>query len=89
MSGVSEGEEVTLKLLMKKMEDFAKERDWEQYHSPRNLLLALNGQFSLFHFPDCPHASYQSSFPIPLSSLFCMPRTLALPPPPPLLAALP
>ena len=42
MSGVSEGEEiVTLKLLMKKMEDFAKERDWEKYHSPRNLLLAL------------------------------------------------
>ncbi|PWA63667.1 dCTP pyrophosphatase 1 [Artemisia annua] len=44
MSGVSEGEEVTLKLLMKKMEDFAKERDWEQYHSPRNLLLALVGE---------------------------------------------
>ncbi|GKC91468.1 dCTP pyrophosphatase 1, partial [Tanacetum coccineum] len=45
MSGVSEGEEiVTLKLLTKKMEDFAQERDWEKYHSPRNLLLALVGE---------------------------------------------
>ncbi|XP_057808293.1 uncharacterized protein LOC131023065 [Salvia miltiorrhiza] len=35
---------VTLDLLKKKMDDFAKERDWEQYHSPRNLLLALVGE---------------------------------------------
>ncbi|RZC47243.1 hypothetical protein C5167_040188 [Papaver somniferum] len=26
------------------MVDFAKERDWEMYHSPRNLLLALVGE---------------------------------------------
>ena len=26
------------------MADFARERDWEQYHSPRNLLLALVGE---------------------------------------------
>ncbi|KAL1544563.1 dCTP diphosphatase [Salvia divinorum] len=40
-----DGEEsVTLDLLKKKMDDFAKERDWEQYHSPRNLLLALVGE---------------------------------------------
>jgi hypothetical protein len=32
---------VTLEELRKKMADFARERDWEQYHSPRNLLLAL------------------------------------------------
>ncbi|KAL6567043.1 hypothetical protein OROMI_015447 [Orobanche minor] len=32
---------VTLDLLKKKMDEFAKERDWEKYHSPRNLLLAL------------------------------------------------
>lgn len=40
---VPEGEEqsVTLELLRQKMADFAKERDWGQYHSPRNLLLAL------------------------------------------------
>ncbi|XP_047070134.1 dCTP pyrophosphatase 1-like [Lolium rigidum] len=35
---------VTLEELRKKMADFARERDWEQYHSPRNLLLALVGE---------------------------------------------
>ncbi|KAL6497836.1 hypothetical protein OROHE_026863 [Orobanche hederae] len=39
------GEEcVTLDLLKKKMDEFAKERNWEKYHSPRNLLLALVGE---------------------------------------------
>ena len=33
--------DVGLKELSKKLNDFAKERDWEQYHSPRNLLLAM------------------------------------------------
>lgn len=32
---------VTLDELKEKMADFAKERDWDQFHSPRNLLLAL------------------------------------------------
>ncbi|KAE8708101.1 F-box protein SKIP23-like [Hibiscus syriacus] len=32
---------VSLDLLKQKMADFAKERDWDQFHSPRNLLLAL------------------------------------------------
>lgn len=32
---------VTLEELKNKMEDFAMERDWDQFHSPRNLLLAL------------------------------------------------
>lgn len=41
MTEVSEGESVTLEELKKKMADFAKERDWDQFHSPRNLLLAL------------------------------------------------
>ncbi|CAK9140873.1 unnamed protein product [Ilex paraguariensis] len=45
MKGVLEGEEsVTLDLLRHKMAEFAKERDWEQFHSPRNLLLALVGE---------------------------------------------
>ncbi|XP_009759574.1 uncharacterized protein LOC107804914 [Nicotiana tabacum] len=45
MTGISKEEEsVTLELLRKKMEDFAKERDWEKFHSPRNLLLALVGE---------------------------------------------
>lgn len=41
MTGPEEAESVTLDLLKKKMVEFAKERDWEQFHSPRNLLLAL------------------------------------------------
>ncbi|KAK2971398.1 hypothetical protein RJ640_025348 [Escallonia rubra] len=49
--GASEGEEgVTLDLLKMKMADFAKERDWDRFHSPRNLLLALLriGQWFMF-----------------------------------------
>ncbi|CAL5015941.1 unnamed protein product [Urochloa decumbens] len=38
---VSADGDVSLKELSKKLNDFAKERDWEQYHSPRNLLLAM------------------------------------------------
>lgn len=42
---VGEGKEcVTLDVLKQKMDDFAKERDWERFHSPRNLLLALVGE---------------------------------------------
>jgi hypothetical protein len=33
--------DVSLKQLSKKLDDFAKERDWEKHHSPRNLLLAM------------------------------------------------
>jgi dCTP diphosphatase len=33
--------DVSLKDLSKKLNDFARERDWEQFHSPRNLLLAM------------------------------------------------
>ncbi|XP_010488640.1 PREDICTED: dCTP pyrophosphatase 1-like [Camelina sativa] len=36
--------EVSLQTLSKKMDDFAKARDWEKYHSPRNLLLAMVGE---------------------------------------------
>ena len=32
---------VSLEELRKRMADFARERDWEQFHFPRNLLLAL------------------------------------------------
>lgn len=35
---------VTLDELKEKMADFAKERDWDQFHSPRNLLLAMVGE---------------------------------------------
>nr|XP_043634831.1 dCTP pyrophosphatase 1-like [Erigeron canadensis] len=37
-------DDVSLSDLKKKMADFAKERDWDQFHSPRNLLLALVGE---------------------------------------------
>ena len=33
--------DVSLKELSRKLEEFSKERDWGQYHSPRNLLLAM------------------------------------------------
>ncbi|XP_022979978.1 dCTP pyrophosphatase 1-like [Cucurbita maxima] len=36
--------EVTLKELKTMMADFARERDWDQFHSPRNLLLAMVGE---------------------------------------------
>ncbi|KAM3683551.1 hypothetical protein ACB098_12G156500 [Castanea mollissima] len=44
MTGPPGAESVTLDLLKKKMAEFAKERNWEQFHSPRNLLLALVGE---------------------------------------------
>ncbi|KAL6970583.1 dCTP diphosphatase [Sarracenia purpurea var. burkii] len=36
--------DTSLKELSKKLEEFAKARDWEKYHSPRNLLLAMVGE---------------------------------------------
>lgn len=44
MAGVPEGDSVTLGKLKQMMAQFAKERDWDQYHSPRNLLLAMIGE---------------------------------------------
>ncbi|KAF7846794.1 hypothetical protein BT93_L3731 [Corymbia citriodora subsp. variegata] len=35
---------VTLEELKKRMAEFASDRDWDQFHSPRNLLLALGGK---------------------------------------------
>ncbi|KAK8812586.1 hypothetical protein WA538_003800 [Blastocystis sp. DL] len=37
-------ESVTLEDLRKRIETFAKERDWDQFHTPRNLLLAMMGE---------------------------------------------
>ncbi|KAM3368840.1 hypothetical protein ACQJBY_017014 [Aegilops geniculata] len=36
--------DVSLKDLSRRLDDFAKERDWEKHHSPRNLLLAMVGE---------------------------------------------
>jgi len=41
MTGVPQEAPVSLDQLKQILDEFAKERDWEQYHSPRNLLLAL------------------------------------------------
>ncbi|CAH0478797.1 unnamed protein product [Peronospora belbahrii] len=37
-------ETMTFESLRKRIADFAEERDWNQFHTPRNLLLALNGE---------------------------------------------
>ncbi|PKA66128.1 hypothetical protein AXF42_Ash018418 [Apostasia shenzhenica] len=42
--GMGEEKGVDLEDLRKKMAEFARERDWDQFHSPRNLLLALVGE---------------------------------------------
>ncbi|KAL9232722.1 hypothetical protein vseg_007797 [Gypsophila vaccaria] len=44
MEGSEEKKSVSIEELKIKMADFAKERDWDQFHSPRNLLLALVGE---------------------------------------------
>ncbi|KAK4732588.1 hypothetical protein R3W88_025576 [Solanum pinnatisectum] len=36
--------DISLKDLSKQLEEFAKVRNWEKYHSPRNLLLAMVGE---------------------------------------------
>ncbi|KAH7858847.1 hypothetical protein Vadar_028657 [Vaccinium darrowii] len=36
--------DISLKELSRQLEEFAKARDWEKYHSPRNLLLAMVGE---------------------------------------------
>ncbi|KAJ8449695.1 hypothetical protein Cgig2_001351 [Carnegiea gigantea] len=41
---MEERESVSLDDLKAKMAEFAKERDWDQFHTPRNLLLALVGE---------------------------------------------
>ncbi|KAL0548122.1 hypothetical protein IC582_012567 [Cucumis melo] len=37
-------DDISLKDLSLKLEEFAKARNWEKYHSPRNLLLAMVGE---------------------------------------------
>ncbi|XP_073136403.1 uncharacterized protein [Henckelia pumila] len=37
-------EEVSLEELKRQLAKFAKERNWDQFHSPRNLLLAMVGE---------------------------------------------
>jgi hypothetical protein len=40
-SGHSFDASMTLESLRQNLQSFARERDWEQYHTPRNLALAL------------------------------------------------
>ncbi|KAL8484525.1 hypothetical protein ACS0TY_026998 [Phlomoides rotata] len=44
MANEVEREGVTLEDLKETMAAFAKERDWDQFHTPRNLLLAMVGE---------------------------------------------
>ena len=48
---------------------FAEERDWDQFHSPRNLLLAMVSAF-FFFFPSFSYLSmqawYKGSYPAEL-----------------------
>ncbi|KAL6183048.1 PREDICTED: dCTP pyrophosphatase 1-like [Fragaria vesca subsp. vesca] len=40
----NENKDVSLQELRDRLAEFSRVRDWEQYHSPRNLLLALVGE---------------------------------------------
>jgi len=35
---------VNIEKMQARLADFAKERDWEQFHSPKNLSMALSGR---------------------------------------------
>ena len=35
-------ENINIEAIKKKLREFSKERDWEQYHSPKNLAMALS-----------------------------------------------
>lgn len=60
--------EVTLKELARRMASFAAAREWDQFHSPRNLLLALVLIIVDSPFPKLPKlTSLQSSILLLLS----------------------
>ena len=40
------GFEMDYKKIQKEIEDFVKERDWDQFHSPKNLAMALSVEAS-------------------------------------------
>ncbi len=42
--GQMKNQPTTLSLVLQKLLDFRNERDWKQFHQPRNLLLALTGE---------------------------------------------
>ena len=35
-------ENINIEVIKKKLKEFSKDRDWEQYHSPKNLAMALS-----------------------------------------------
>lgn len=67
-----DGEEkgVSLEDLRKKMAEFAWERDWDQFHSPRNLLLALVIIYFPFFLFFLSPLDFGTSFLFPLSIIF-------------------
>ncbi len=54
-----------LKLLIESLRKFSKERDWEQFHSPKNLACALSVEISevLEHFQWLPEDQSRSLSP--------------------------
>jgi hypothetical protein len=60
--------DISLKDLAKKLEEFAKARDWEKYHSPRNLLLAM-----VMSYPPCICVQRINSCEDPLCMCFSCP----------------
>jgi hypothetical protein len=39
---------MNIKKIQKKLADFADERDWDQFHNPKNLAMALSVEVALF-----------------------------------------
>ncbi len=44
--GIREDQRFEMQKLVEKLRTFAKERDWEQFHSPKNLAMALSVEVS-------------------------------------------
>jgi dCTP diphosphatase len=44
VTDASESPSVDLRSLQERIREFVRERDWEQFHTPKNLLLALVGE---------------------------------------------
>ena len=53
--------DISLKDLAKKLEEFAKAKDWEKYYSPRNLLLAM-----VMSYPPCICFMYVFFMSVPI-----------------------
>lgn len=62
---------LSIKLLAKKLEEFAAEREWDQFHSPKNLAMALSVEAAelLEHFQWMTEAQSNSLPPAKLEQV--------------------